>query len=553
MSESERRFDRRRFLAAAAGTAGMVGAGLAAAPDADATSRRAGHHRAPRRRVTQARLASGVVVPTAPWLIEENARPGTIDWVVTGLQTPGAMEGYASQVSAKAGDDVVVFVNTVARSVRVQAYRMGYYKGLGGRLIFESDQVAGRQQPLPTPVPGINTVSCQWSPTVTLKIDRTWPPGDYLLKLVGDGGQQQYVPLTVRDDDSTAAFVLQNSVTTWQAYNLWGEYSLYLGPTGSGGQGFAERARAVSFDRPYPKTWAQGSADFLGNEFPVLYQMERLGLDMTYWTDIDLHRRPELLRRHRCLLSMGHDEYWSTPMRNGAEAALHAGTNLAFLGANACYRQIRLQSTTVGPDRLQVCYKDASEDPMASENPALTTVNWDAPPVNRPESTMIGSTYQSVGANDPMVIADAGGWFFDGCGFSDGQSIPYTVQGEYDRYLPGPVSPSNADVFAHSPIGGQGNWSDITYYTDGPGGGGVLATGSASFVNKLSDTTAFPWNVVPRAIPGLTEPLLRAMENLYAAFGHGPASSVRPAGSNWSAVYTGAALNAGSATPTNSA
>ncbi len=33
-------------------------------------------------------LDSGVVVPTARWLVEENAMPGTNNWVVTGIQTP---------------------------------------------------------------------------------------------------------------------------------------------------------------------------------------------------------------------------------------------------------------------------------------------------------------------------------------------------------------------------------------------------------------------------------------------------------------------------------
>ena len=107
---------------------------------------------------------------------------------------------------------------------------------------------------------------------------------------------------------------------------------------------------------------------------------------MTYWTDIDLHARPQLLANHRCLFSLGHDEYWSTPMRQGAAAANAGGVNLAFLGANACYRQIRLQPTSVGPNRLQVCYKDAAEDPLAREATVLTTVNWNQAPVNNPES-----------------------------------------------------------------------------------------------------------------------------------------------------------------------
>ena len=74
--------------------------------------------------------------------------------------------------------------------------------------------------------------------------------------------------------------------------------------------------------------------------------------------------------------------------------------------------------------------------------------------------------YQSVRANDDLVITDASSWVFDGCGLSDGQHLPHVVQGEYDRYVPTIPGPRNVDVLGHSPVAGQGNWSDITYYTD---------------------------------------------------------------------------------------
>ena len=327
-----------------------------------------------------------------------------LDWICNHNQPDHALEGFASQVSAVAGDDVAVFVNTTAKAVQVQAYRMGFYQGLGARLIVQTDFLPAKAQPAPVVTPGVGTVTCPWSPTLTLNITKDWPPGCYLLKLVGDGGEEQFVPLTVRDDKSMASYVLQNSVTTWQAYNLWGSYSLYYGPDSKGRGTFADRARAVSFDRPYPQTWASGAADFVGNELPLLFHLESLGLDMTYWTDVDLHARPQLLANHRCLFSLGHDEYWSTPMRQGTAAANAAGVNLAFLGANACYRQIRMQPTSVGPNRLQVCYKDATEDPISGQQPALTTVNWGQAPVNQPESTLIGSMYQSVGAKADMVV-----------------------------------------------------------------------------------------------------------------------------------------------------
>ena len=504
--------------------------------------------------VVDTTLPSGIIVPTAPWLIAENARPGTLNWICNQVQPAHALEGFASMVSARKGDDVALFVNTTtARAVQVQAYRMGYYQGLGGRLVWQSDFVPAGQQAAPAFTAGVGTVSCPWTPTMMVTIGKDWPPGCYLLKLVGSGGEQQFVPLTVRDDASMASFVFQNSVTTWQAYNLWGSYSLYYGPAGSGGQDFANRARIVSFDRPYPQTWASGAADFVGNELPLLLHLERLGLDLTYWTDVDLHERPQLLTNHRCLFSLGHDEYWSTPMRQGAAAASEAGVNLAFLGANACYRQIRLEPSSIGPNRLEVCYKDAAEDPMAREDPALTTVNWAQPPVSNPESTLIGSMYQSVGAVADMVVTDASSWFYDGCNLTDGHTFPKAIQGEYDRYVPSLPGPRNLDVLAHSPVPHQANWSDITYYTAPGNGGGVLASGSASFVGQLSTTGVIPSLVIPGPFPGISDIFRRAMENVYGRFGLGPATSYGSSGGNWRAVYSGAAAAARSAAGTATA
>ena len=211
-------------------------------------------------------------------------------------------------------------------------------------------------------------------------------PGLLPLKLVGNGGQQQYVPLTVRDDASTAAFVFQNSVTTWQAYNLYGDYSLYYGPTGRGGQDFANRARVVSFDRPYPQSWASGAADFVGNEFPLLYHLESLGLDVTYWTDVDLHADPSS---------------WPTTAASSAWATTSTGPARCATAPRRPSSQRQQPGLPRGqrllpPDppgadlgRAQPAaglLQGAAEDPMAQQDPALTTVNWNQAPVDDPES-----------------------------------------------------------------------------------------------------------------------------------------------------------------------
>ena len=551
------RLNRRGFIAVgavgtaitAAAAAGIVeatssgnGQGReATTPGTHRSTSRRGDPSAPRAATT---LADGVVIPTSAAIVAENARTGHAWWVTTPQQA-GDIEGYASQVSAVRGDTVTLFVSTKASQFHVEAYRMGYYQGIGGRLIWQSAEVRGIRQAPPRLIHPTNTIECQWTPSLTVTIDAHWPPGTYLLKLVGATNEQQFIPLCVRDDASRAAIVIQQSVTTWQAYNRWGGYSLYYGNHNGAlsfthapaGGTYDDRARIVSFDRPYDHDWATGAADYIGNEFPVVYQAERLGLDVTYWTDLDLHARPNLLTRHKAMVSLGHDEYWSSPMRDGAALALAGGVNLAFLGANACFRQIRLEPSPLGPDRHQVCYKSAAEDPMTGRNDALVTVNWPQPPVSRPEAELIGSTYQDIEASADMVVTDPSSWVVAGTGLTPNKALPRVVQGEFDRYVPGGGGPVNLDVIAHSIVPNRSNnYSDVIWYTVA-GGGGVFATGNASWVGALSDSTLVPPNLVPDPIPGVTAPLLRIMENVYSVIGSGPASLSRPSQGNWRAVY----------------
>lgn len=551
------RVHRRQFITLAA-TGGIVAAGGVAlafsednkGPGHPATARTTTPATATKpatgtAQVTNTKLADGVTIPVNPAILAENAKIGHAWWVTTPQQV-GDIQGYANQCSAAVGDTITLFVSTKAPHFHVEAYRMGYYHGIGARLVWQSDEVAGVRQTQPTVVAPTNTIACNWNPSLTVPVTATWPPGAYLLKLVGPANEQQYIPLCVRDDSSTAAIVIQSSVTTWQAYNRWGGYSLYYGNRrgalsfthNPAGGDFEDRARIVSFDRPYDHDWASGAADFVGNEFPVIYQAEQMGLDVTYWTDVDFHARPHLLNNHKALISLGHDEYWSLEMRTGGIQSVASGVNMAFLGANACYRQIRFEPSPLGPNRHQVCYKSASEDPLTGIDNTRVTVNWSQAPVSKPESELIGSTYQDLGANAAMVITEPKSWVFAGTGFTQNQSLAKVVQGEFDRYVPGEPGPTNVDVLAHSIIPNRGgNYSDVTWYTV-PKGGGVFASGNATWIGALVNSTVIPANVVPDAIPGVTAPLLRVMENLYSVIGMGPANLTQPSQGNWQTVYS---------------
>jgi hypothetical protein len=455
--------------------------------------------------------------PYAQWVLDENAKPGTRAWRIKS-SAPRDIEGFADRVSAKVGDRVRLYVETSAASYRVTAFRLGWYGGDGARRVWRSDVLPGLNQPAPILEPETNTIVAPWSATVAFDVTSRFVEGSYLLKLTSSTGGASYVPLIVRNDASTADLVVQHQTTTWQAYNRWGGYSLYLGPDGT----FQTRSRVVSFDRPYD---ARGAGGML-RALPFIALLEGDGMDVTYWTDNDLHARPWLLRNHRSLVSLNHDEYWSTRMRDGLEAALAAGVNYANLGANAIYRKIRFEPSALGADRRVVGYKVRHEDPLNGVDNDQVTVNWRNPPSDDPESAVLGPMYQCYGVHDDLVVGAAGSWVFAGTGLANGDVIPGAIAGEYDRIWPDEPTPRTVQILAHSPLWcrGRTRYADTTYYT-ARSGAGVFNVSSTDWVDVIECAPPVDAKSCSPAAVTITRNVLRH-------FAFGPAGATRPSFSN---------------------
>jgi hypothetical protein len=419
-----------------------------------------------------------VEVPSDGWRISSK----TVHYgVAPGARTASPIEGFANRSSVSSGERFELFVSTSAARWRAHAYRMGWYRGgHQGASVWTSDWQHGVRQLHARTVWKTNTPMAAWRAPLT--VDTTgWRPGSYLIRLTIHR-HASYVPLIVRTPSARGRLVLLAPDTTWQAYNDWGGRNLYWGPRGKGD--FAHRARAVSFDRPY--VYGKGAGEYLSRMLPVVSLAEKLQLPLAYADDIDLDRNPHLLDGARGVITMGHDEYWSLPMRRNLTAARHSGTNIAFLGANAVYRRIRLQSTKLGSDRLEVNYKDAAEDPYTRTHPALTTANWPAPPHPDPESSLTGESYACFPGSGDLVVADASSWLLTGTRLHAGDRLPKALGPEFDAVLPGSPTPKRLDVVLRSPVScGHYTHADATYYTTSSGAG-VFDTGTMGWVAGLA-------------------------------------------------------------------
>ncbi|MFI1766690.1 N,N-dimethylformamidase beta subunit family domain-containing protein [Streptomyces sp. NPDC020800] len=452
----------------------------------------------------------------------ERDAPGTADWRVRSAGPPEAVAAYTDRVSVTPGQECGLHVSTTASSFRVSAFRVGWYGGKQARRIWTSPRIPGRTQPSPRLLSATRTVRADWPATLTL--DTTgWPEGAYLLRLESDTGHQRYVPLIVRSVEGTGRTVLLHAPATWQAYNRWGGYSLYSGASGA----YADRSLAVSFDRPYDGT---GAEKFLVYERSLVVLAERLGIPLAYTTGVDVHRDPSVLYGARTVVCLGHDEYWTPQQREYVTRARDAGTNLAFLGANTCYRRVRLEDEQGAGDRTVVCYKTSyRSDPYYSSAPELVTTDYRSPPAADPESSLTGVLYEGYPVDAPYVVHAADHWLYEGTGVRRGDSFAHLVGVEYDRVTPAFPTPGQLEITAHSPVaaGGRPSHSDSAYYT-APGGAAVFATGTMRWVEALVAGTGELGG--DHGMDDRTRTFVtRTTENLLRTFALGPGARHRPA------------------------
>ena len=472
----------------------------------------------------------------------ENERPGTTSWRIPAEASTRAIQGFADHVAAIAGDTVGLYVSAPAR-FHVEAYRMGYYGGTGARLVWQSGDIAASPQPHCLLTKPANTVSCaNWSRTLTFRVTRQFVPGDYLLKLVGPANEQSYVPLTVWDPASHAAYLVKNDVYTWQAWNAYGGYDFYTGPGSCPPNVYplCSRARVASFDRPY--AFGAGAGDFMANEYPLVQFVEQHGLDVTYATDLTVEQHPEIVTAHRALLSLGHDECWSLHERLAVVAAEVRGVNLVFFAASPILRHVRLAPSSLGPGRIEIDYRNSAEDPLNGRgDPREVTGNtWGSPPASWSASPFVGATYAGFLENGapsaPFVVADGQAWIFARTGLHTGARLPNVLASDFDEFDPASHPPSE-QILGHSPIplrhaqsliGRQDArvYSDMTYYTDPRSHAGVFDSGTNNWIPALV-CAGCPSNIVQTMTA-----------NLLWLFGQAPAGTLRPSTPNWQRIYS---------------
>ena len=375
---------------------------------------------------------------SAGWVARENLKIGDKNWSkgvplrfsadFSRRKDVPRIEGFLSSSSATCGDKLTL-TTVGSKKFTAEIYRMGYYNNHGARL-----------------------VKLLKSPT-QISIDAKTPPGQYLIKLSNNLRAATFVPFLVYGDaPSEATFI--SSVFTWQSYNQWGGESLYKGADGAR----ETAAKTVSLDRPYD---GDGSGQFRYMEQPLVTMMEKIGIDINYVTDFEVHNNLAVFEQTKSIIVGGHSEYWTIAMRDSIESTVGQGRNLIVFGGNTAYAITEINGRNISG---RTPYRD----------------------ILRPESTLLGSQYFALGIKKDLISNNL--WPFAGLGQD---AVIKGIYGyEADTAL-GTIGPG-IQVSARSAISPteKGYVAMSTYY-NAPSGASVLNMGTNGWVCAINNRC--PW------------------------------------------------------------
>lgn len=358
---------------------------------------------------------------------------------------------YPGQPSYAPGDEAAIHLSTNADEVTVTVVRDG-----------PQPEVMARLGPIPgtwhdTPMDAVSE-GCRWPVALRLPIPQHWPSGGYLLVAEGQRGSDRVSQdgfLTVLAHPSRRApIAVIASTYTWNAYNDWGGASSYTALTGRYPWSFAPR---LSMQRPWSRgqircpvgaprfgsvirppigwavrhewtewAYANGYAHWSAASGWARYDglmarwLTTQGIEFDLVTQWDLDRDPSVLEGYACVITCGHDEYWSAPGRQALATFLAGGGRHARFGGNIMW-QVRADVTAQATE----CFKFRADDdphrhgPVEHRTGAFEGLAIDQPPVtefggNATRGMYAGWGGASIRGVRGFIVYRPAHWAFEG-------------------------------------------------------------------------------------------------------------------------------------------
>ncbi|QSJ14490.1 hypothetical protein JYQ62_21525 [Nostoc sp. UHCC 0702] len=326
----------------------------------------------------------------------ENLKRGTKNWIKTNYATALEIGAFMSAESINKGECIDIKASVIVNgSIKIEVYRLGYYGGIGARLVSSIDNIAAINQPISNEQVDAQTklVRYDWVKTYTITTDETWVTGCYMVKLTDKRTTKQCLAFFIlRDDTLESDIIYKFGFATHLAYNTFAYDKINRKSSYSSG----ERALQITHDRPWEgNTYNPNivNSNPLRWEVNTIRWLEKNCYRVSYCSGQDIDKNgSDFVKKYRVFMNSGHDEYWSFKEYKAIKEAVEAGVHIVSLAANNCYWNIKWHDDYRTADLYKL------NDPMAGgvvSNYVEDTLNF--PPTYR--------------FRDPALLGKA----FDGC------------------------------------------------------------------------------------------------------------------------------------------
>ena len=378
------------------------------------------------------------------------------DWVTTENQSPGISSTPATWRSLRLGrtSGSVLWIDhqsaTCGSRIGIHAslyplnngefdksprhfevLRIGWYNGSGARMVWNSGPIKLKRRNTPTLRNATRTIETEWPTTTAFDVGPDWVPGLYLVASVNRSGKMENVaPFILRSNPGDSKLLLIHSTLTWAAYNSFGGHSAYSRAQ----TGTLERSLVSSSDRPYA---GSGMNHISRDAISFVQYLESTGLNIDQIADTDINNSPSIVRNYNGIIFSGHPEYMTRNEFDTVIAARNTGVNIAFMGANSAFWQVRTEPSPTGIDRHMVIYRDPTIDP---ENDwRKVSIAFGNRRINTPPSLITGEKKAGVHVTGTMTAVKIPRWLHIA---STATLTGWSPNSEIDSMATGPGAPA---------------------------------------------------------------------------------------------------------------
>lgn len=388
------------------------------------------------------------------------------DWQISKSEWRKSTGGYLTSISNYRGLRVNVFVTCPAKSFSLAVAKLGnFYEGSLREVISTSSFNCVNQSEIP---------SHKWSSNISFDTSQL-EAGMYLIKVMDSDGFKSLIPLIIKEKSRKSSAIFVIPTMTMFAYNSWSGKNTYKGR-----KDFEDRLRVVDFRKPFDTGF--GTGKYWKYVHPLILEVEKLGIDIDYLADTDIHFSPELLNNRVLYISAGHDEYWTREERENVIKARKNGMNLIFFGANAGYWQVRLKKDKASSAIVMEIFKDKMQDP----NKRHPTIRFRDAGI--PESQLNGLQYTCFPAKGSFEYFDRTFFGFKGMSEVDFIKLNEIVGPEVDETPKVNIFAGNINIVAEGRVR-CGNRRIIPkmgrinmVFGTSTNGGGVFSVGTMGWV-----------------------------------------------------------------------